>query len=141
MLVAAAVQLWCGGRVLHAESPKMSGNWMVDITFENGDTRSLRFDVKDAGKGSFLLAGPAASSWGPAGPWEAKWTQGVDGLVTISGKVEFPLGNVGRDEGILELKGKFETEGSLKGTVGFSPTVGDGPSKSGTFKAIRAPAG
>ena len=58
--------------------------------------------------------------------------------MTFSGAVEFPIGNVGRDAGMLVCKGKFETENLITGEVSFSPLVGDRPSKSGTFKAIRA---
>ena len=58
--------------------------------------------------------------------------------MTFSGAVEFPIGNVGRDPGTLVFRGKFETESLIAGEVEFSPLVGDRPSKSGTFKAIRA---
>jgi hypothetical protein len=51
------------------------------------------------------------------------------------------IGNVGRDAGTLEFKGKFETSDLITGEVEFSPLVGDRPSKSGTFKAIRATGG
>ena len=74
-------------------------------------------------------------------PAEAKWSQGDQNSVTFSGSVEFPIGNVGRDPGTLVFKGKFETENVITGQVEFSPLVGDGPSKSGTFKAIRAAGG
>ena len=80
----------------------------------------------------------------PAAPSEAKWTQGNENSVTFSGAVEFPIGNVGRDSGTLVCKGKFETEGLIRGEVAFFPLDQDPnnrkarPSKSGTFKAIRA---
>ena len=77
----------------------------------------------------------------PGKPSEAKWSQGDQKSVTFSGPMEFPLGNVGRDAGMLVFKGKFETESLITGQVEFSPLVGDGPSKSGTFKAIRAAGG
>jgi hypothetical protein len=51
--------------------------------------------------------------------------------------VEFLIGNVGRDAGTLTLKGKFTSPESIAGEVDFSPLVGDGPSKQGTFKAVR----
>ena len=121
----------------HAQSPNMIGSWKVDITFTNGESRSLRFDAQGAGKGSFLLLDPRLKVWGPANPAEAKWTQGGGNSVTFSGAVEFPLGNVGRDAGTLEFKGKFETPSLITGEVEFSPLVGDRPSKHGTFKATR----
>jgi len=131
----------CGVALSQAQSPNMIGSWKVDIRFTNGDSRSLRFDAQGAGKGTFLLLDPKLNVWGPAKPSEAKWTRGEGNSVTFSGPVEFLLGNVGRDAGTLVFKGKFETEGSITGEVTFSPLVGDGPSKSGTFKAIRAGGG
>ena len=124
-----------------AQSPNLIGRWNVEITFANGTRHSVRFDAQGAGKGSFLLVDPRSKVWGPAKPSEAKWTQGDGNSVTFSGAVEFPIGNVGRDAGTLVCKGKFETDGSITGEVEFSPLVGDGPSKSGTFKAIRATGG
>ena len=79
--------------------------------------------------------------WGPAKPSDAKWSRGEGNSVTFSGPVEFMIGNVGRDAGTLVFKGKFETESLIAGEVEFSPLVGDRPSKSGTFKAIRAAGG
>ena len=108
----------------HAQSPNMIGSWKVDITFTNGESRSLRFDAQGAGKGSFLLLDPRLKVWGPAKPSVASWTQGEGNSVTFSGPVEFLLGNVGRDAGTLVFKGKFETDGSIRGEVEFSPLVG-----------------
>ena len=119
-----------------AQSTNVIGRWNIEITFPNGDNRSLRFEAQDAGKGSFLLVDPRSNVWEPTKPSEAKWTQGDGNSVTFSGAVEFPIGNVGRDAGTLVCKGKFETESLITGEVEFSPLVGDGPSKSGTFKAI-----
>ena len=79
-----------------------------------------------------------AKVWGAATHFEAKWTLSDGNSVMFSGPVEFMLGNVGRDAGTLVCKGKFETESLITGEVDFSPLVGDGPLKSGTFKAIRA---
>jgi hypothetical protein len=126
-----------------AHSVNIIGSWKVEITFTNGDSRSLRVEARDSGKGSFRLVDPNSNSWGLAGPWEAKWTQSGQGAVMFSGAVEFPLGNVGRDAGTLVLKGKIGTEGSITGEAMFFP-LGQDPndpkaksSKSGTFKAIR----
>ena len=140
-LVLILIAQTCCAALLEAQSPNMIGSWNVEVTFKNSDHRSLRFDAQGAGKGSFLLVDPRSKVWGPAKPSEAKWTQGDGNSVTFSGAVEFPIGNVGRDAGTLVCKGKFETDGSITGEVEFSPLVGDGPSKSGTFKAIRAAGG
>ena len=131
----------CGAALSQAQSPNMIGTWKVDITFANGDHRPLRFDAQGEGKGTFLLLDPKLNVWGPAKPSEAKWSQEQGNSVTFSGPVEFMLGNVGREAGTLVFKGKFETESLITGEVEFSPLIGDRPSKSGTFKAIRAAGG
>jgi len=131
----------CCLALTQAQSRNVIGKWKVEITFANAKQYSLQFDAQGAGKGSFLLLLPGPSMVDPAKPAEAKWSQSDQNSVTFSGPVEFPLGNVGRDAGTLVLKGKFETESLITGQVEFSPLAGDGPSKSGTFKAIRAAGG
>jgi hypothetical protein len=117
----------------------MIGHWKVEVTFPNGESRSLHFEAQDAGKGSLLLVDARSNAWEGTKPSEAKWTVGADNTVTFSGAVEFPLGNVGRDPGKLVCKGKFETENLITGEVEFSPLVGDRATKTGTFRAIRTP--
>jgi len=127
-----------------AQSPNFIGSWKVEITFGNGESRSFRFEAGESGKGSFLLLDPRLKTWGPAKPSEATWAQSQEGSVTLSGPVEFPLGNVGRDAGTLVLTGKRGTEGSITGEAKFFPQDQNpkdpkaNPSKSGTFKATRA---
>jgi len=129
------------------QSANVIGSWTVEITFGNGESRSLRFEARESGKGSFLLLDPRLKFWGPAKPSEAKWTQGDENSVMFSGAVQFPLGNVGLDRGTLVLKGKFGTEGSIAGEATFFPLDQDPkdpkakPSKSGSFKAIRVTGG
>jgi len=127
----------CLVAMAQGQSLNMIGRWNVEINFADGNKRSLRFDAQADGKGTFLLLDPMLSRWGPAKPSEAKWTPGDQNSVTFSGAVEFPLGNVGRDAGILMFKGKFETPDSITGEVEFAPLVGERPSKHGTFKATR----
>ncbi len=61
----------------------------------------------------------------------------------FSGRVEFPLGNVGRDPGTLVLHGKFGNDGMITGEAKFfrgdaDPTDPKATAaKSGTFKATR----
>ena len=124
-----------------AQSPSVVGKWNVDVSFADGRRYSLRFDAQERGKGSFLLLDPRSKVWGAANPSGGKWTQAEGNSVVFSGPVEFLLGNVGRDAGTLVLKGKLETAGSVTGEMEFSPLVGDGPSKHGTFKANRTDSG
>ena len=121
-----------------AESPNVIGNWTVDIAFGDGRKHSLRFDAQSDGKGTLTVTDPQYKVWGGAKPSEAKWAPDKGNSVTFSGPVEFMLGNVGRDSGTLTFKGKFETPDSITGEVDFSPLVGEGLSKHGTFKAVRS---
>lgn len=134
-----------GAGAVRAEPAKVTGSWTVKITFDSGNIRLLRFEAQESGKGSFLLLDPSLKVWGPAKPSDAKWSQGEDGLITLSGPVVFPLGNVGRDAGTLILTGKFEANGTLTGKAIFSPLDQDRqegkPSKAGTFEATRGAGG
>ena len=120
-----------------ADSPNVTGSWKIEITFANDQHRFLRFDAQSDGKGSLTVTDAQSKVWGGAKPSEAKWTRDEGNSVTFSGPVEFLIGNVGRDAGTLTCKGKFETADLITGEAEFSPLVGDGPSKLGTFKAVR----
>lgn len=123
--------------VAAADSPNVTGSWSVDITFANDQHRFVRFDAQNDGKGTITVTDPKSKVWAGSKRSEANWTSGEGKSVTFSGPVEFQIGNVGRDAGTLTLKGKFDTPDSIAGEVDFSPLVGDGPSKHGTFKAVR----
>ena len=124
--------------VSEAQSPNVIGTWNVEITFANDEHRSVRFDARADGKGSLVAADPRSRVWDGSKASEAQWNPGEGNSVTFSGPVEFLLGNVGRDAGTLTFKGKFETPDSITGEVEFSPSVGERPSRHGTFKALRA---
>jgi|SRR4051794_10655499 hypothetical protein len=134
-----------GAGAAEQEPAKVTGSWTVKVTFDNGNIRLLRFEAQESGKGSFLLLDPSLKVWGPATPSEAKWSQGEDGLITFSGPVAFPLGNVGRDPGTLILTGKLEGNGSLSGKAVLMPLDQDlqegKPSKMGKFEATRGAGG
>ena len=122
---------------------KVIGSWKVEIAFPNGESRSFQFEARESGKGSFLLLDPKLKVWGPARPSEAKWTQGEGDSVMFSGRVEFLLGNIGRDSGTLVLHGKIGNDGTITGEAKFFRGDEDPPdpkataAKSGTFKATR----
>src|SRR5262249_49505884 len=120
-----------------ADSPTVNGSWKIDITFANDQHRFLRLDAQSDGKGALTVTDPQAKVWGAAKSSEAKWTLAEGKSVTFSGPVEFMIGNVGRDAGNLTLKVKFDTSDLITGEADFSPLVGDGASKQGTFKAVR----
>jgi hypothetical protein len=120
-----------------AESPNVTGNWKVEVTFASEQHRFLRLDAQSDRKGTLTVTDAQSKVWGDAKPSDAKWTRDEGNSVTFSGPVEFLIGNVGRDAGTLTCKGKFETADLIAGEAEFSPLVGDGPSKLGTFKAVR----
>jgi hypothetical protein len=123
--------------VSEAQSPNVISTWRVEITFANDEHRSVRFDARADGKGSLVAADPRSRVWDGSKASEAQWSRGEENVITFSGAVEFLIGNVGRDAGTLTCKGKFETADLITGEAEFSPLVGDGPSKLGTFKAVR----
>src|SRR5262245_1457223 len=124
--------------VSDAQSPNIVGTWNVDITFANNEHRSVHFDARTDGKGSLAAADPRSKVWDGSKTSEAQWSKAEENSITFSGTVEFLLGNVGRDPGMLTCKGKFETPDSITGEAEFSPLVGERPSKHGMFKAVRA---
>ena len=123
------------------QSSDLKGQWKIDITFEDQSKRSLSFDAENSGAGSLLLE--ARSNWDePAKPSQAKWAAGREKM-TISGPVEFPIGNVGRETGVLVFKGSFKSQSKITGDFAFFSMDQDPmdpkatPSKTGKFEATR----
>jgi hypothetical protein len=137
VFITTVIAQTCFTLMAQAQSPTVIGRWNVEITFADGNKRSLRFDAQEAGKGTLVVVDPRLKVWGPGKPSEAKWTREDQNSVTFTGPAEFMLGNVGRDAGKLMFKGKFESADLITGEVEFAPLVGDRPSKHGTFKAVR----
>jgi hypothetical protein len=135
----------CSVDAARPQSSDLVGRWKIEITFQNKSKRSLRFDAEDSGKGSLLLE-PRSNWEEPAKPSQAKWTAGEEKSVTILGPVEFPIGNVGREPGVLVFKGAFKSERIITGEIAFFPMDQDPmdpkstPSKTGKFEATRDPA-
>jgi hypothetical protein len=132
----------CSVDAAQLRSSDLKGPWKIEITFEDQSKRSLSFDAENSGAGSLLLE--ARSNWDePAKPSQAKWTVGKERRVTISGPVEFPIGNVGREPGILVFKGSYKSESKITGDFGFYSMDQDPmdpkatPSKTGKFEATR----
>jgi hypothetical protein len=136
----------CSTESVRPQSSDLVGRWKVEITFENQFERSFRFDAEESGKGSLLLEGPSSNWAEPAKPTTAKWAQGEEKRVTISGPVEFPIGNVGREPGTIVFKGTFQSDSVIKGEAAFFPMGQEPfdpkatPSKTGKFKASRVAA-
>jgi hypothetical protein len=133
---------YCSVDAARPQSSDLVGRWKIDITFENQSKRSLRFEAEDSGAGSLLLE--AQSNWDePAKPSQAKWSVGREKRLTISGPVEFPIGNVGRETGVLVFKGAFTSGSKITGEIAFFTMDQDPmdpkatPSKTGKFEATR----
>jgi hypothetical protein len=132
-----------GAGLCNAQSSDFIGVWKAEVIFGNGERRSLRFEVRDSGKGSYLPLVPRPNQGGSSEPSLAEWTRNEDQSLRISGPVQFPLGNVGLERGTLLLKGKLGADGSITGeatffTVDQQPAGPTGkPSKRGTFRASR----
>ena len=137
VLLAVIAQTCCSA-LAQGQTPNMTGTWNVEITFANERHRFLRFDAHDGGKGTLTVTDPQSKVWVGDKASEAKWSRGEGNSVKFSGPVEFLLGNVGRDAGTLTCEGKFETADLISGDAEFSPSVGDRPSKHGSFKAVRS---
>jgi hypothetical protein len=121
----------------------MAGRWKVEFRFSGDKEHTLRFDAQSDGKGAFLLLDTISSLLPPAEPTKAQWEQAAPDQATFSGDIEFPIGNVGRDAGILVFKGNFDSAGSISGKVSFFRVGQDLknpatiPAKTGDFTAKR----
>jgi hypothetical protein len=129
---------------LTPQSSDLVGNWKFEITFENVDKRTVVFEAVDTGKGTLQVDGPRSNWAEPVRPSSARWEIGSKKEVSITGPIEFPIGNVGFDHGTLVFNGKLEGNGSITGDVKFytrdqdlnDPNVI--PSKTGKFKGTRS---
>jgi hypothetical protein len=141
-LILLFAALNCSMDTARQESSDLVGRWKIDITFDNQSKRSLTFDAEDSGKGSLLME--QQSSWDePAKPSQAKWSAGAEKRITFSAPVEFPIGNVGREQGVLVFRGSFKSESLITGDIAFYPVGQDPmdpkstPSRTGQFEATR----
>jgi hypothetical protein len=129
-----------GGR---GQSPNMVGRWKVEFIFLGTESHELEFDAKASGEGTFLILDARSNLLPPAEPTKASWKRLNSNQVTFSGEIEFPIGNVGRNPGILVFKGRLESQTSISGGVVFF-AQGQNPSdpkavpaKTGKFTAQR----
>lgn len=124
-----------------AELPKLTGSWRVEIRFSGGENRAVGFEARAEGKGTLVPLVPAPNQAGPAETPAAVWSSDDKGVVTISGPVTFPLGNIGLLRGTLVLKGTLQPNGAIGGAANFFPAdqapAKAEPTKTGTFSATR----
>lgn len=146
--VMTAVLLLAPGPLARAqEVPSLVGVWTVEYTLgEEHHTLSFRADPPqfgEIGTGTFVVKGLPVVP--PEVPVPAVWDQISPELVSFTGEIEFPLGNVGNDPGTLIFKGTFTSADTIAGTSIF---VSDEPdpddhlgtgfiTKTGSFVATR----
>lgn len=141
LLLVVLVQMLDAGRA-PAGTASIAGSWKVAVTFVNGESRSLRFEAVESGKGSFALSVPGPTQTAGTDPATGSWSRSGD-VVIFSGPIQFPLGNVGLERGTLVLRGKVASDGSIGGAASFFSAdqeprgAGARPAKSGTFTAGR----
>lgn len=142
LILSLAAQT-CSFAWINAQQSKLVGRWKIDITFANSDHHVLRLEAEGAGKGSLLLQDSQSNLVEPAQPTKVTWRQSGERQVTFSGPVEFPIGNVGRDQGTLIFRGNLKGDDYLSGDVAFFSMDQDPenpksiPSRTGRFKATR----
>ncbi len=102
-----------------AQVAKLVGRWRVEFSIYDTEKHTLQFDADASGDGTYLLLDSRSSLLPPAEPSKAGWKLVASNRVTISGEIEFPIGNVGRNAGTLTFKGVFDSPGLISGEVAF----------------------
>ncbi len=122
---------------------KLTGRWQVSFALNGDPKKSLIFEPKAKGAGSFSLLDTGPDNKPVPDPVPAAWTELTNNRVSFSGEVELPLGTCCREYGTLMFKGKFESADSIKGTLVFVTSVDEEESPYkfhsavGTFTATR----
>jgi hypothetical protein len=124
-------------------SGKLTGRWQVSFALNGDAKKSLIFEPKAKGAGSFSLLDTGPDNKPVPDPVPAAWSELTNNRVSFSSEVEMPLGTCCREFGTLMFKGKFESADSIKGTIVFVTSVDEEESPYkfhsavGTFTATR----
>lgn len=124
---------------------KLTGRWQVSFALNGDAKKSLIFEPKAKGAGSFSLLDTGPDNKPVPDPVSAAWSELTNNRVSFSSEVEMPLGTCCREFGTLMFKGKFESPDSIKGTIVFVTSVDEEESPYkfhsavGTFTATRLP--
>ena len=124
---------------------KLTGRWQVSFALNGDAKKSLIFEPKAKGTGSFSLLDTGPDNKPVPEPVSAAWSELTNNRVSFSSEVEMPLGTCCREFGTLMFKGKFESPDSIKGTIVFVTSVDEEESPYkfhsavGTFTATRMP--
>ena len=140
MLISAVA-----GQQAAPASGKLTGRWQVSFALNGDAKKSLIFEPKAKGAGSFSLLDTGPDNKPVPDPVSAAWSELTNNRVSFSSEVEMPLGTCCREFGTLMFKGKFESPDSIKGTIVFVTSVDEEESPYkfhsavGTFTATRLP--
>ena len=132
-----------GQPVAAPASGKLTGRWQVSFALNGDAKKSLIFEPKAKGAGSFSLLDTGPDNKPVPDPVPAAWSELTNNRVSFSSEVELPLGTCCRELGTLMFKGKFESADSIKGTLIFVTSVDEEESPYkfhsaiGTFTATR----
>ena len=124
---------------------KLTGRWQVSFALNGDAKKSLIFEPKAKGAGSFSLLDTGPDNKPVPDPVSAAWSELTNNRISFSSEVEMPLGTCCREFGTLMFKGKFESPDSIKGTIVFVTSVDEEESPYkfhsavGTFTATRLP--
>jgi hypothetical protein len=121
---------------------KLQGRWHVTFTM-SGLEKTLIFEARDAGSGSFKLLDTGPDNKPVAQPVPAVWSQLTNDRVSFSGEAELPLGTCCREIGTMIFKGKSTSANAISGILIFVTSVDQEESafkfrsEVGTFTANR----
>jgi hypothetical protein len=127
-----------------AQPVSVVGKWQVKFHLSDGVEKSLLFDSKPNGLGSFSLvnakSGEKSETVAPA-----VWAEISNQRVSFSGHLELQLGTCCREIGTLIFKGRFTSNNSITGKLIFVTSVDEEESPYkfrsdvGAFTATRIP--
>jgi hypothetical protein len=122
---------------------QLEGKWRIKFRLSAEVEKTLIFETKTKGTGSFLLMDTGPDNQPVFDPTPAVWAALSNNRVSISAHAELPLGTCCREIGALIFKGKFTSENSISGNLIFVTNIEEeeNPIKFrslvGTFTATR----
>jgi hypothetical protein len=86
----------------NAQEPSLSGLWDIEFTLRSQEYR-VQFRARNSGEGSFLVLDNRSSLSPGKATWRLVGQSPAIYLFTLSGAIEFPLGNAGRETGTIDF--------------------------------------
>jgi len=128
-----------------ANALPLLGAYDVTFSFSNTGERKLLFLLYTGGTGIFRLSGirTPTTTANISTPSVYDWI--TPDIISFSGEVRFPIGNVGQDTGTLIFKGHRTSTGGITGRAIFVTNTPDATNptgfvtRSGPFTAVPLP--